>query len=313
MNVGLATGLTRPEEILSRCRQLGVSYVTLAVDPMPGYRENFAPDSRYLSETCDRLASAGITVSTLNNRFGWERAEGPDPSVVEDIAKHRREVDGALQTLELQGRLGIGTQLHYVGVPMPADPAKDELYWSNLVAYYRELVPQAEKSGVRIGNHGIWRCLPLDLRDAAVAEGVTERDYRRYRKRGWQGPYLVRTADDIARIMQEAPSPANGVTLCTGMYITGSDPVAEVSRFAGKIHFAQIRDLDSRWPAAREVFPGAGKLNLKAILSALVEAGFDGFIHPEHLGSPRRPGEDLELEATDLLKRWIVGTDGRSV
>ena len=312
MDVGLATGLTGAEEIISRCRQLGVRFVTLAVDPMPGYRENFAPDRRFLSELCERLADAEITVSALNNRFGWERPDGPDPSVVEDISRHRREVEGALGTLELQGELGIGAQVHYVGVPMPADPARDELYWSNLTAYYREVVPQAERSGVRIANHGIWRCLPLNLRDKAVAEGVTEHGYRSYRREGWQGPYLVRRADDIARIVQETPSPSNGVTLCTGMYITGSDPVAEVRRFAGKIHFAQVRDLDARWPAARELFPGAGRLDWKAIVGALVEAGFDGFIHPEHLGSPRRPGEDLELEATELVRQWVAEAEAKA-
>ncbi len=308
MDVGLATGLTRPEEIIARCRQLGVRHVTLAVDPMPGYRENFTPDAAYLSGVCERLASAGVTVSALNSRVGWERPEGPDPSIVEDITKHRREVEGALKTLELQGRLRIGVQLHYVGVPMPADAAKDELYWSNLIAYYREVVPQAEKSGVRLANHGIWRCLPLGLRDEAVAEGVTEHDYRTYRKKGWQGPYLVRRAGEVARIIQAVPSPSNGVTLCTGMYITGSDPVAEVRRFAGKVHFAQVRDLDARWPAAREMFPGAGQLDFSAILGALVGAGYSGFIHPEHLGTPRRTGEDLELEATELLKRWVAAT-----
>ena len=68
--------------------------------------------------------------------------------------------------------------------------------------------------------------------------------------------------------------------MCTGMYITGADPATEVARFAGRINYVQIRDLDDRWPAAREVFPGTGNLDFRAILRALIDAGYTGFLHP---------------------------------
>jgi sugar phosphate isomerase/epimerase len=89
------------------------------------------------------------------------------------------------------------------------------------------------------------------------------------------------------------------------MYITGADPATEVARFAGRINYVQIRDLDDRWPAAREVFPGTGNLDFRAILRALIDAGYSGFLHPEHLGQPRFEGDDLEKDATRLVRNGL--------
>jgi hypothetical protein len=106
-----------------------------------------------------------------------------------------------LRTLEVERELGIKRQLHYVDIPEPAD----EAYWDGMLAIYRETVAQAEKSRVRITNHGIWRCLTDDLREQAVADGVIEANYRSYRIEGWAGPYLVRTADHVRRLVEEVP------------------------------------------------------------------------------------------------------------
>ena len=84
----------------------------------------------------------------------------------------------------------------------------------------------------------------------------------------------------------------------------GADPVEEIGRFKGKIHFVQIRDLVGRWPKSQEVFPGTGELDFRVIIQALHDSGYRGFMHPEHLGQPRFPGEDLEQVSTWLVKRW---------
>ncbi len=292
--------MTDADAIIARCRELDVKLVTLRVASMPGYDQLAHPQPAALRELHGRLAGAGITVAAMSQWFGdfAELVLRPD--------QHRKRIDGALKTLELQGELGIDRQLHYVDLPEPEDPAGDEEMWHGMLAIYRELIPQAESSGVRLANHAIWRCLVPEMRDEALREGITEAGYRQYRRPGWAGPYLVRTADHVRRIIDSVPSPSNGAVLCTGMYITGADPVQEAARFAGRINYVQIRDLDGRWPAALEVFPGTGDLDFKAVLRALIDAGYSGFLHPEHLGQPRYEGEDLEKEATFLVKRWVA-------
>ena len=306
LDVGLCTHMTDAGAILDRCRELDVTQVTLQASTMPGYQELGYPDPMAFGELYGRLTDEGITVAAIMKWLG-DSAE-----LVLDPDSHRKHIDGALKLLEMQGEYGIDRQLHYVDLPEPEDPADDDAMWEGMLGIYRELIAQAESSGLRLANHAIWRCLPLDLREQALADGVTQADYRQYRPEGWAGPYLVRTANHIRRIVDSVPSPSNGLAMCTGMYITGADPQEEVARFAGRINYVQIRDLDARWPAAREVFPGTGNLDFPAILRALIDAGYSGFLHPEHLGQPRFEGDDLEKDATRLVKEWVAEAESAS-
>ena len=292
--------MTDAGAILDRCRELDVSLVTLQASTMPGFEELGHPDPAAFRELYDRLTDEGITVAAIMKWIGSDAGLALDPD------SHRKQIDGALKLLEMQGEYGIDRQLHYVDLPEPEDPADDDAMWEGMLGIYRELIAQAESSGVKLANHAIWRCLPLDLRDEALSEGVTEADYRQFRPEGWAGPYLVRTADHIRRIVDSVTSESNGLAMCTGMYITGAEPLEEVARFAGRINYVQIRDLDARWPEAREVFPGTGNLDFPAILRALIDAGYSGFLHPEHLGQPRFEGDDLEKDATRLVKEWVT-------
>lgn len=216
LEVGLATAMSDVEQIIARCKELDVSLVTIRAESLPGYVEHRAPDAAALREMQGRLNDAGITIAALIQWFG------SDADLVLNPGAHRHEIDGMLRTLEVQGELGIERQLHYVDVPEPADEAEDDAYWEGMLSIYRETVPQAGKSRVKMANHGIWRCLPDDLREEALADGVTEAGYRSFRREGWAGPYLVRTADQVRRIVEAVPSDYHGYALCTGLYITGA-------------------------------------------------------------------------------------------
>ena len=110
-------------------------------------------------------------------------------------------------------------------------------------------------------------------------------------------------------MVRAVPSLSNGVTLCTGMDIVGGDVPALVKEFAGKIHFCQLRDHSERWPAGREVPLGEGKVDLPSIVAALRDAGYAGIVHPEHLGKPRYPDEDLVAKAVVYVKSLLGGLE----
>ena len=204
LDVGLVTTDRTAESIIERCRVLDVKLVTLSVATMPGFKENHSPDLDAMRTLQGRLADAGINIAAMDQRVGPDQRGGSEAAMIENPSAHRREIDGHLRTLEVQGELGINQQLHYIDTPLPADPAKDELYWTNLIEIVGEISSQAEASKVQIGHHGIWRCLTDELRDQAVTDGVTEAEYRQYLRHdqhghpGWRGPYLVRKADDVA-------------------------------------------------------------------------------------------------------------------
>ena len=305
MGAGVLLYQPEPEAVAARCRALGVDRVGISCTGLPGFdRETCTgvPDRAFLIDLVDRLAEQAIQVCCLSRL----NALGLDGDIVRNPAAHRREIDAMLATIDAAGQAGIGTILHYVNPIEPEDPADDDEMWRNLVSIFKELVAQAEISNVKLANHGIWMCVPDGLREEAVASGLTYANYRSFRPEGWQGPFLVRTADHIGRIVEdEVPSPSNGVCLCTGMFINGDDPLGMVDRFSDKVHFVQIRDIVGRWPDAREVFPGEGDVDLPGVLQALHGSGFTGMVHPEHLGRPHHPDHDLEAEAVARVTEWI--------
>jgi mannonate dehydratase len=97
-----------------------------------------------------------------------------------------------------------------------------EGFRENLFAFLREIVPVAEEEGVRMAIHPDDPPFPL-----------------------FGLPRVVKDADDAAALLAAAPSPSNGLTLCTGSY--GANPrndlPAMAKRFAADIHFAHLRNV----------------------------------------------------------------------
>ncbi|NRB54961.1 MAG: mannonate dehydratase [Salinicola sp.] len=90
----------------------------------------------------------------------------------------------------------------------------------NLAAFLRAIVPAAEEAGVRLAIH------PDDPPRELL--GL---------------PRVVSTAEDAQYVLDSAPSPANGLTFCTGSYGVreDNDLVAMARRFAPHIHFVHLR------------------------------------------------------------------------
>lgn len=72
-----------------------------------------------------------------------------------------------------------------------------------------------------------------------------------------------------------------------------------------KIHFCQFRDHSERWPAGREGPLGRGRVDFPAIVATLQEVGYEGIIHPEHLGKPSHSGEDLLAKAVGYVQHLL--------
>jgi sugar phosphate isomerase/epimerase len=295
---------------VERCRQLGVKRVFISCASLPGYAEHGYPDAAALRAFKGRLEEQGIALPSATYWFakwpprpGW-RTGATNPDIL--LSRDRRCIDAMLRMIEILGEAGITSVLHYVDLGKPEEPAEVEVCWEGLREIYRELIHAAERAGVGIGNHSLHRLLPDGLRERAVAEGVRLQDYGSYQAEGWGGPFLVGTWEELRRLVSAVPSPSNGVTLCTGMDIPGGDVPALVAEFAGKIHFCQLRDHSDRWPAGCEVPLGEGRVDFPRIVAALRAAGYDGILHPEHLGKPRSEDEDLLAKALAYV-RGLLG------
>lgn len=92
----------------------------------------------------------------------------------------------------------------------------------NLLAFLKEIVPVAEKAGVRL-------CIHPDDPPFSLF-GL---------------PRVVSTASDVRLIFSEVPSQANGLTLCAGSFGArgDNDLIAMVREFGPRIHFSHLRNV----------------------------------------------------------------------
>ncbi len=307
MKVGIGAS-SDVQATVDRCKKLGVECVYIG--SLSGYEDKGYPDADSLRELKGRLEDNGLEVPSVTYHFArwpsrpWRTERSMNPDIL--LNRDRRCIDAMLRTLEVLGEVGITSVLHYVSLGKPINPAQEEACWEGLIDIYRELIPAAEANGVGIANHSLHRILPDDVREWAVAADVRIEDYGDFRSDAWGGPFLVGTWKELRRLIDAVPSPSNGVALCTGMDIPGGDVPALVAEFADKVHFCQLRDHSERWPTGREVPLGEGRVDLRAVVAALREVGYQGILNPEHLGQPRYPGEDLEAKAVDYIKSLIA-------
>ena len=146
----------------------------------------------------------------------------------------------------------------------------------NLARFLQEVIPTAEEVGIRMCIHPDDPPRPL--------MGL---------------PRIVSNADDLAFILDAVPSPANGVTLCSGSL--GANPANDVPaiarRFADRIWFAHLRnvakDPDGSFMEADHL---GGDTDMVALVTVLLEeqkrrkdAG------EEHWRIPMRPDHGHEL------------------
>lgn len=100
-------------------------------------------------------------------------------------------------------------------------------------------------------------------------------------------PRIITGADSYDRMIEAVPNPHNGFTFCTGSLGAGrsNDLIAIAENYAKRIYFAHIRQLkyngDRDFTEAGHL-TSAGNLDIYGIVKALVKAGFDGYVRPDH-------------------------------
>lgn len=183
-----------------------------------------------------------------------------------------------------------------------------ERLWDHLAYFLERVVPAAEAAGVRLAIHPDdppWPVFGL--------------------------PRIVTSAAALERVTELVESPANGVTLCTGSLGAKASEARRLPAAAGRLaerrrlHFAHLRNVRS----APEDGPGDfeevahpdGDVDLRAVVRALVEAGWEGPVRPDHgralwgeVGDAAvRPGYglfDRALGAAYLRGLWDGGAAG---
>lgn len=263
-----------------------------------------APGSKKLidnyCENIRRLGAAGVKVICYNFMpvFDWTRTElaHPLPDGSNSLAYDHAAVKGidpVRDNLSLPGWDESYTKDALRTLISKYSAVTEDMLWHNLGEFLSVVIPACEEAGVKMAIHPDdppWGIFGL--------------------------PRIITGAKSYVRLFELNKSVANGITFCTGSLGANqeNDLPAMIHRFGDRIHFVHARnilytgDLSFQESAHPTV---CGSLDMYAILKALRDIGFDGYIRPDHgrmiWGEKGRPGYglyDRALGATYLTGLW---------
>jgi mannonate dehydratase len=139
-----------------------------------------------------------------------------------------------------------------------------EELWRRLQRFLEEVVPVAEKAGVRLAAHPDDPPMP------------TMR----------QQPRLVYQPHMYQRLIDLAPSRSNSLELCVGTMaeMTEGNIYDAVDQYSkqGKIAYIHLRNVVGKVPNYRETFIDEGDVDMLRIMAILHRNNFDGVLIPDH-------------------------------
>jgi mannonate dehydratase len=144
---------------------------------------------------------------------------------------------------------------------------------ATLSRFLREIVPVAERAGVRIALHPDDPPLPASITPGRV----------------------LSSREDFERVLSEFPGHTLGVNFCLGTFTEmGGDPLATLERFArdGRVVYAHFRNVVGSVPSFAESFIDDGDVDVAAALAILLRSSFDGCVIDDHV--PQLDGESSE-------------------
>ena len=167
------------------------------------------------------------------------------------------------------------------GLPAVRTPA-DRL-WEHLERFLGEMVPVAERHGVRLALHP-------DDPPLASLRGQAR---------------IIGSVAALQRVVNLVPSRANGVCYCVGsLYPAGEDVVAGIGQLGDAIAFVHARNV--RGSAARftETWHDDGAVDMPAVIRALKAIKYPGTIRPDH--APSMAGEANDTPGYEMLGRLFA-------
>ena len=263
---------------------------------------------RYIANYCEnikRLAEAGIKCICYNFMpvFDWTRTQLdhvlPDGST--SLVYYQEQIDqvnplASDSDLTLPGWDASYTREELKQVVAEYNSMSEENLWDNLKYFLEAVIPTAASCGVNMAIHEDDPCWSI-----------------------FGLPRIITCEENLDKFLKLVDDPHNGITLCTGSLgcSAENDVVKMAGKYAamGRIHFVHARNVavleDNRGFEERAHLSACGSLDMFAILKALHENGFDGYIRPDHgrmiWGETGRAGYglyDRALGATYLNGIW---------
>lgn len=230
------------------------------------YIENYKENIR-------SLGKAGIKVICYNFMpiFDWVRTqldkklEDGSTSLVcyKSQLNKMNPLDGELS---LPGWDSSYTKDQLLGLIKKYEDISEEMLWSNLEYFLKNIIPVAEENNIKMAIH------PDD--PPYNIFGI---------------PRIIKNEKNIDRLLELVDSEANGITFCTGSLGASSDNniLAMIDKYSlrNRIPFMHVRNIKLLSDGSFEEtahYSDSGSLDIVEILKILYKNKFDGYIRPDH-------------------------------
>ncbi len=270
--------------------QCGVTHVVAGIGlrPLPGADKEAQPWS-YMSLLRAKTAyeDGGMKLAVIESRPPLNRAKLGLPGGDEEIEvacelirnMGRLEIPvwcyewmplAVLRTSKATPTRGGALATGYDHAAMREAPLTDwgevsaDRLWENLGRFLERVVPVAEEAGVKLAMHP-------DDPPLSPIRGVAR---------------IMCRVEDFQRLVDLAPSPANGIALCQGNFTLMTDDLpAVIRRFGeqGKIFFVHFRDVRGTPEKFVETFHDDGQTDMAACMRAYRDIGYEGVCRPDHV------------------------------
>ena len=220
-------------------------------------------DEEHVAAAAEAAEKAGVAISSLCLGVLW-RFYPTSPNETE----RAQAAEIIAKSAEHAARVGAGVILLPVGQPEGMSPEQAR---RNLVGVLKECKWAAEKAGV-----------------VYAVENV--------------GQALAYTADDLLDIVARVDSPACQVYYDVGNGAhQGGDPVADIRRLGSQLAMVHVKDFQPGEPRGKTVIIGDGVIDWEAVVAALSEVNYDGYLTLEVPGTAET-ADDIAVRSRDALR-----------
>jgi mannonate dehydratase len=161
----------------------------------------------------------------------------------------------------------------------------EEQLWETLQYFLDRVVPVAEEAGVKLAMHP-------DDPPLSPIRGLGR---------------IMRSIENYQRLLDMAPSPVNGISLCQGNFTLMTDDLPGVICHFGaqdKIFFVHFRDVRGTPEKFVETFHDDGKTDMLACMRAYRDVGYEGVCRPDHV--PTMEGDDNDRPGYSSIGRLFA-------
>ena len=272
------------EESIARLKMLtesaGLSFDVIESIPVHEDIKLGKPDrDHYIDNYCEnirRVAKAGIKCICYNFMpvFDWTRtqldhvlADGSTSLVYyqDQVDKVNPLVSDS--DLTLPGWDSSYTRDELKAIVAEYNAMDEEALWSNLEYFLKKIIPVAAECDVNMAIHEDDPCWSI-----------------------FGLPRIIVDEKSLDRLLGLVNDSHNGITLCTGSLgcSADNDVPSMAAKYAkmGRIHFAHLRNVkilaNHQGFEERAHLSGCGSLDMFAIVKALHDNGFTGYVRPDH-------------------------------